>query len=76
MHCYYLYIGINIYSFDLAVASDLTFDLTSLSRSYGPPVTLESDPGALPLGIALCEYASSSLYLILLALWRSVARRQ
>ena len=67
MHYHYIYIGINIYSFDLAVASDLTFDLTSLSRPYGPPVTLELGPGALPLDIALCEHAFSSLYLILLA---------
>jgi len=52
---------------NLAVASDLTFDLTSLSEPCVPPVTLELGPDALPLGIALCEHAFSSLCLISLA---------
>ena len=58
---------IYIYSFDLTVASDLAFDLTSLTRPYGPPETLRLGPGALPLDIALYERAFSTLNLILLA---------
>ena len=56
-----------LYPFDPAAAPGITFDLTSFSRPYVPPVTLELGPGALPPDTALCKHAFSSLYQILLA---------
>lgn len=64
MHYHYIYVDINVYLFNLAVASDLI----SLSRPYRPPMTLELGPAVISLDIALYEHTFSSLYLILLAL--------